>query len=483
MDDVEQSDSTLVGFLKGSSILVLSNLCLKAINFFLLPLYTGYLTPSMLGVSDSITTLTGFLLPLLTLGLDSAYSAFYFEKADPHRAKKVFNTLLVAFGVLGLIPVASLPASEAVAQVLFGGTEFAPIVRVAFAGLCMNLWYMPFALELRLRNDMFKFGLSNVIASLLMVALNVLFVSVLQLGEMSLILSTMIVNVEQLVFLSVMVRQKPQKQYIDGKLFKQMMIFALPLIPMAVMNWVLALSDRYILLYFQGADVVGMYGIGLRFTTVLNVVVSGVSMAYTTFAFSSREDEGAKRQYKYIFQIESVLLLAAAFTIALFGKEIIGIMTEASYAESYKPLRDLMFAQAVYAMTTVVGYGIFFEKKSGYSLLAVTVGAVVNLVLNLLLVPQFGMQAAAFTTLIGYMVHFAITYYYSQKFYPCDYGLLRAVCTAALLYFIALFTGEFALGVKLVIWVAAAVVVVVMNLSTLKLVLGYLSTLIRGKRN
>ena len=69
-------NSKLAVFLKGSAILVASNMCLKAINFFLLPLYTAYLTPTMLGVSDSITTFTGFLLPLLTLGLDSAYSAF-----------------------------------------------------------------------------------------------------------------------------------------------------------------------------------------------------------------------------------------------------------------------------------------------------------------------------------------------------------------------------------------------------------------------
>ena len=66
----------IVLFLKGSMILTISNICTKAINFFLLPLYTKYLTPEQLGISDTITTVTSLVYPLLVLGLDSAFSAF-----------------------------------------------------------------------------------------------------------------------------------------------------------------------------------------------------------------------------------------------------------------------------------------------------------------------------------------------------------------------------------------------------------------------
>ena len=66
-------------FVKGSLIITISNLLIKGVTFFLLPLYTRYLTPKMLGVSDSVTTFTGFVFPILVLGLDSAFSAFYFD--------------------------------------------------------------------------------------------------------------------------------------------------------------------------------------------------------------------------------------------------------------------------------------------------------------------------------------------------------------------------------------------------------------------
>ena len=259
-----KSGSKISSFIKGSSILVLSNMCLKAINFFLLPLYTNNLTPEMIGVSDSITTLTGVILPLLTMGLDSAFSAFYFEEDDADRSKKVFHTLTWTFIVIGFIPLLLLPLSPMISNILFHTDEYAYIVGFALTSVTFNLWYLPYSLELRLKNKMLLFGLSNVIASLSMILLNVLFVSVLKLGALSLVLSTTIVHAENVLILICMVREMPSKKFFDGNLLKQMLKFAVPLIPTTVMMWVLTLSDRYVLLYYHGNNTVGLHGSGIN---------------------------------------------------------------------------------------------------------------------------------------------------------------------------------------------------------------------------
>lgn len=452
----DNTNSKLSSFIKGSSILVLSNICLKAINFFLLPLYTNKLTPEMIGVSDSITTLTGVILPLLTMGLDSAFSAFYFEREDRDRSKKVFHTLTWTFIVIGFIPLLMMGLSVPLSHILFHTGDYAYIVACALASVSFNLWYLPYSLELRLENKMFLFGLSNLIASLSMVFLNVLFVNVMEFGASSLVLSTMIVHAESILVLLIMVRSLPKKKYFDGKLLKQMMKFAVPLIPMTIMMWVLSLSDRYVLLHYHGSDAVGLYGIGLRFTNLLNVVISAVSMAYTTFAFSSKDDENAKRTYYYIYNIQSYLLLGVSFTVGLFGKEIIQIMTAESYSTSFEPLRDLMFAQTVYAMTTIVGYGIYFKKKSVYSLIAVTAGAVLNLGLNFLLIPQYGIRAAALTTLLGYILHYLLTLFFSKKLYPCKYGEIRVGIVFIILYLVCMSGEQMEIGYKSIIWFISA---------------------------
>ena len=78
-------------FIKGSAVLILSNFVLKGINFLLLPLYTKYLSPVELGISDTITSLTSIVFPLMVMGLDSAFSAFFFDQADKEYRKAVFR--------------------------------------------------------------------------------------------------------------------------------------------------------------------------------------------------------------------------------------------------------------------------------------------------------------------------------------------------------------------------------------------------------
>ena len=79
-------------FVRGSIILTVSNLLIKATNFFLLPLYTSYLSPDQLGVSDSIVSLMSIVTPLLVVAFDSAFGAFYYEEDNDLYKKKIFNT-------------------------------------------------------------------------------------------------------------------------------------------------------------------------------------------------------------------------------------------------------------------------------------------------------------------------------------------------------------------------------------------------------
>lgn len=453
MNTKDGSQERLLSFLKGSTILIISNVFLKAINFFLLPLYTNNLTPSMLGVSDSITTMTGFMLPLLTLGLDSAYSAFYFEKDKPDRGKNVYSTLALVFFVLGTIPLLLLFACPSISVLLFHTKKYRLEVMLSFLTVAVNLWFLPYSLELRLKNRILAFGIVNMIASVSMLMFNILFVSVLKLGELSLILSTMIICIEQLVLFSFIVKSKPKRSEFRFDLLKDMLRFSVPIVPSVIMMWVLSLSDRYVILHFCGEAAVGIYGIGLRFTNLLNVIVNGISTAYTTYAFSSHEDESAKEQYYYIFNITAVALLVISFTAGLYGKEIISLMTEKAYLPSYRILRDMMFAQSFYAMSTIISYGIFFEKKSVYSLIAVSFAAITNLLLNLILVPKYGIAAAAVTTLIGYLIHLAISYYYSERLYPCNYGIKRVAFVSLLMYVISLFFLEKIFSIKSFIWI------------------------------
>ena len=82
------------------------------------------MTPSMLGISDSITTFTGILYPVLVMGLDSAYSAFYFDKHDQARDKKVFSTLSFTFMCMGILPILMCLISGQLSEWMFDTKDY-----------------------------------------------------------------------------------------------------------------------------------------------------------------------------------------------------------------------------------------------------------------------------------------------------------------------------------------------------------------------
>lgn len=452
----------LKSFFKGSAVLILSNICLKAINFFLLPLYTDHLTPHMLGVSDTVTSFTGLLFPILVMGLDSAYSAFYFDKEDKGRSQRVYNSIILMMMFIGIIPIIGCAFAGPIASIIFGTAEAKTVIWVALLSVTFNLWYLPFSLEIRLQNRMTIFGILTVMASLCMIGLNILFVSILNLGEMSLILSSTIVNLLQLLLFGLCAKTKIDFSKIDFDLIKHMLRFAIPLVPTVIAMWLLNLSDRYVLLYFHGEAAVGIYGIGSRFVILMNVIISAVSMAYTTFAYSNVDNPEAKNQYRIVLNLMYVALIGMGFTLSLFSKELIQLMTSADYATANKPMRDMMFSQIIYGISTITGYGIFFTKKSQYSLVATISGAVVNLVLNFIFIPKYGIVAAAATTLVGYIVMFGINYYFSKKLYPCDYGMKLVSINMAVLYGVSFFCEKMDLFIKIGIWAVAAVGTLIM---------------------
>jgi O-antigen/teichoic acid export membrane protein len=455
------SGKNIKEFAKGSSILVASNMVLKGIQFLLLPMYTKYLSPEELGISDSITSFTTFLFPILVMAFDSAFSAFYYEKDEENHSVKVFNTVFFFFMIQSLIPIFMTFASGNISQLLFKSVRYSVGVKLALFSISLNLWYLPFSLLTRMQNRMRTFAIINVSCSTVMILLNILFVSVFQWGYMAMLASTFIVNILQIFLYILTCRVNISKKWTDKRLFRRMLAYALPFIPTTISTWILNMSDRYMLLFIAGKSEVGIYGIGARFVTILSVVISGVATAYTSFAFQNVKDKKAKEMFSDVVNVIFVFLAGICTTVALFGKEIIELMATRGYQKAYLLLAALMFSQLAYALYTFTGYGIAFEKKSKYYFYSVSLGALVNVLLNVWLLPKMGAEGAALTTLIGTVIMFIVTYYFSNKLYPCDYGILKIVVVFLLLYTTCVVFRDLSLGVKILVWIIDATITLV----------------------
>ena len=441
---------TLKEFVKSSAILTVANVILKAMNFFLLPLYTKYLIPADIGISDSVTNLMSFIYPILVLGFDSAFSAFYFEKEDPLRSRKVYRIVRQVTMISSAFMIVVIALSGFISGQLFHTDEYRMAVVIAAFTVVFELWALPDALDIRLENRMMIYGVITVVTSAVMLGANILLIAVLKMGYISLIVSSCLANLTRMIMFRVAAGRK-EKTVFDGELFREMLRYALPLVPMVVVSWVLTLSDRYILLYCDwGEGVVGLYGVAQRFANVLNIVVSSVAIAFTTFAFSNVEGEDAKEKYRKVLNFVFIVLQAMVFVIATFAGPIIAIMTKPAYHEAYTLVQPLMYGQLLYCISTIIGYGFAYTKKSYLNIIPTGVGAALNLVLNFILIPKYGAYAAAMTTLGSYLVMTVLVEILSNRVYPCKYDLGKIMAVMALGYILSSVTRDMGIGVQVI---------------------------------
>ncbi len=421
-------------FVKGSLIITVSNILLKGVTFFLLPLYTRYLTPEMLGVSDSITTFTGLVFPILVLGLDSAFSAFYFDIDSMEYRLKIFNTIRIVFIAMALLSLLLAFFSKEISDNLFGREDYFFLIWIAICSMICNLLYLPYSLYVRMENRMMLFAVVGAVSSILHIVLNIICLCVLHLGIYSLVVSTFLTQLIQVVLYRVSIRIDQGKSFFDRKLLRKMLKYSLPLLPVIVVSWVLQASDRYILLKVCGEAEVGIYGIGARFGNLVALLANGVYTAYTSYAFGKKNDQDAKKQYARILNAFVYAGLFFCTILTVFSSWIIKLMTTTDYSEAALLLAPLVFSQLYNGVNTLVGYGIGFAKKTYYFLIATSTGAVVNVIANLIFIPRYGALAAAYTTLASVIIMTLITYLVSQRLYPVSYDVGKVFFLPAAVY-------------------------------------------------
>lgn len=420
-------------FAKSSLVLILGNVLLKAINFFLLPLYTHYLTPEMLGVSDSVTNLNGFIFPILVFGMDSAYSAYYFDERYEDKRDHIFGTVSQFLKLTSLVPLLGVIFAEKISAILFQSSRYSLIIVMAMIAISVQLWAVPYLLEIRMRNKMIVFSLVNLLSAIVMTMMNVVFIRLFQLGAISLVLSQLLGQFVLFTVLFLYFRKLNLYSQFSRSLLCDLLRFSIPLIPTVALAWVLNLSDRFILLKYWGPDEVGIYGIGARFSAVLNIVVTAVYTAYTPYAFSNKENAEGKNMFRTVLFWVGFLLSLLSLAVSLFSDQIVSLMTAAAYSKSALVVRDLMFSQTIFFAYTIISYGIHFAKKTKYITFITLVGALTNLALNYWLIPDGGAPTAALTTIISYFIMLLLALYYSCKLYPYDYKIMEV----AVLFFVS----------------------------------------------
>lgn len=368
----------------------------KLLVFLLMPLYTALLSTSQYSTAELITSTANLLIPVACVGISNGIFRFAAERECDQ--KKVFSTSVALLG-LGLGGFCLLSPLLSFIDLLDGYTWLI-VAYVFFANVQAVC-----AQYVRAIDRTKLFALQGILNTLLTILFNILFLLVWDMGVVGYVLSVVVGNILTTVYLFLAARlwRVFSVSSISRAMMKDLLYFSLPLIPTTVCWLITDLSDRYMVTYFCSSEVNGIYSAAYKIPTVVNLI-SGIFMQAWQFSAvaESSDGESCKSFYSEVFRgFLSVIFIGAAGLI-LLSRFLTGLLLNTAYFEAWQYMPTLLCAAAVESIVSFLATVYMVRKKSMHSFFTAMIGTVVNLVLNLLLIPHWGALGAAVATLAAY---------------------------------------------------------------------------------
>lgn len=203
------------------------------------------------------------------------------------------------------------------------------------------------------------------------------------------------------------------KKIFSSEFWKYAFKFNLPLLAYYISQVVFNESDRIMIDRMCGRDKAAMYGVAYNLAMILTFVLNAINNTYVPWIYEKIKNEKQKDNRMVASGIASLMGILI-LGIIWFAPEIIYIMAGAEYSEAMWVIAPVaMSLLLLFYSQLFINIEFYYEEKK--SLVFASIGAlIVNVVLNLVMIPQFGFVAAGYTTWISYII-FAYANYIAMK--------------------------------------------------------------------
>jgi O-antigen/teichoic acid export membrane protein len=408
----------------------------RALNMFLtallLPLFTSFMSRSDYGVIGIVVTFITAVDVFITLGFDVAFSRFFFDNKDPHhRSKVVTHVFYVDFIYPAFVLGTLIVFMPQISRLIMGAPGYTLYFDIGLASeFFINLSDLPYQL-LRFEHRAWTFAWFTIARVLIQAPLSVVLLAVFHMGPMGYLLANLItvviLNIGALPFyVPRLIRSW------DWPLMRAMLDFAVPALFTGMSFYFLKLSDRFFLLHYQGKAQVGLYTVANALAQPLYVVGMAFRMAWPQWHYAYLDDEVAHK--RMIARSSTYFLALNGLFLVIIGLYLplgMHILLNHRFWSVGPTTFVLTLSVALYNLYFIFWVGCNVAKKNRMVPVITLVASAANVGLNIILIPKYGMWAAAWTTVLGFFILAVSIYFVSDHWYPIHYEWRRLITVLA----------------------------------------------------
>ncbi len=438
----------LQDLVKSSGIYALSSLASPLVSLVLAPFLTHTLSRTDYGALAVLNTVVALVTGLTELGLNAAYTRMHSFDCKTRRDQFDALSTLVSLLLVVLVPLTVIGVLLApwLSVLILGNSSYSGAVQISIVLVLLQNLSLPGLTWLRAEHHALLFSIISILNLLITAGANIILVGVLHFGVVGSLAATglgnalMIVAALPLIFWYAGFRLRPTMAL-------SMLAFGLPHALNVASGWVLQLSDRSLLGHFASLSTVASYSVAYSLGGVLSaVVITPFSLSWWVLMYPIAKRDDARQVFKLIFRWFSIILLFATFGLSLLSIGLLHLLFPAAYYAESTIIPIVALSIMFNGICVVVSLGTSLQRKTWVASIYILLSALLNVILNLMLIPLYGAMGAAFATLIAYFALALMSYIANQWIYPVPFEIGRFFIALGIGIVLYIVSGMFAAG-------------------------------------
>ena len=426
-------------FLKNSSVFLLTSLVTNGLGFITLPIYTRYLNPSDFGLLTLFFLFGPVTVNLLSIGLMSSSYRFYFEYKLDFQRFKIFNTTNILFNLIFFLffGISLIYSSRWISVNIFDNKISSHLLRLSYIAGCFNYFIQYFLHLLSAQLKTYQFAFISITKIIIDIFFSFYFIFFFSLTYIARINATLI-SQSIVLILSFMIVKNLFTNKFSFKCLKESLLFSYPNTPSTVVGLAYQSFDKLMITNYWHFESLGHYSIGERISGIFKLLTDSITRVFTPFFQENAHNNTNDSKDKIInlFYKLSGFYLLGAFTLICFSEELIKILTTPKFYPSIYLAPIFVFYYLFGAIMGMLSINqIMFGKKLIYQIPASFLSIIINVTLNIFLIPKYGAIGAVFATAISALFSDLLLLYYGQRVFFLPINIKKLIFIFLLIIF------------------------------------------------
>lgn len=392
-------------FIENFFVYGLGGVISKIIPLIMIPIITRIMPNSeYFGLSDLSNTIIQFGSAIAIMGMYDAMYRMFFEKEEEEFKKNICSTAFVfTFFTSIIIFIIMLICKDIIAKYFFSDIKYAYIVYISAIATLVGATNSIISAPTRMQNKRKIFLITNTISPLVSYAIAI---PMLLKGyyTIALPLAVVISSLTMEITFGIMNHKWFSFKRFDFKLLKQLLIIAIPLLPNFLIYWVFNSCDKVMITNMIGIGAAGIYSVGSKLGHGSQLIYTAFAGGWQYFAFSTMKEKNQVKSNSLVFEYLGIVSFISTVFMCAVSYYIFKIIFTEEYLSSYIIAPYLFLAPLLQMLFQVASNQFLVEKKTWPNMLILLAGVIINIILNIILIPILGIEGASIATLFGYLI-------------------------------------------------------------------------------